>query len=149
MKLEFTVPGKPQAQQRPFFSTAGGHVRALERRESRNAKAVIQFWAIKAMREQGWDITHQDVRVTLDSYFAVPKSFSKKKTEAALSGKIRPGHKGDVDNLFKNATDALNAVVYQDDCQIVEGVSRKFYGVQDCQHFVIEVVGDENKGHTS
>jgi Holliday junction resolvase RusA-like endonuclease len=60
----------------------------------------------------------------------IPKSWSKKKTAAALAGELRPASKPDLDNLEKAVTDALNQVVYYDDSLIVEKTSRKVYGAR-------------------
>lgn len=72
-----------------------------------------------------WDIP---VRVKITAFYAIPKSFSKKKTEEAESGKIRPLTKPDIDNVVKIVCDALNKVAYRDDTQVIEVVACKYYG---------------------
>jgi Holliday junction resolvase RusA-like endonuclease len=57
----------------------------------------------------------------------VPKSWSIKKRDAALSGAMRPVSKPDWDNYGKIASDALNKVVYLDDSQIVTALVMKEY----------------------
>lgn len=58
----------------------------------------------------------------------VPKSWSKRDRDAALSGIIRPTGKPDYDNLEKLASDAMNGIVYKDDAQIVRATVEKRYG---------------------
>jgi Holliday junction resolvase RusA-like endonuclease len=58
---------------------------------------------------------------------AVPKSYSKKRTEACLSGLERPIKKPDWDNVAKSICDAINGIVYIDDTQIVDAHVTKVY----------------------
>lgn len=76
----------------------------------------------------------QDVKLegalsmTVNIYCQIPKSTPKKTKTRMICGEIRPAtHTGDIDNLFKAISDALNGLAYEDDSQIVEGVVRKFY----------------------
>lgn len=52
------------------------------------------------------------------------------------SAKINPGFiykisRPDIDNIFKLVADAMNGIVYHDDCQIVKMESSKIYGPAD------------------
>jgi Holliday junction resolvase RusA-like endonuclease len=62
-------------------------------------------------------------------YRAIPKSFSKRRREAAERGELRPITKPDLDNYVKAAKDALKGVVWADDSQIVDYIEPfgKFY----------------------
>lgn len=54
-------------------------------------------------------------------YKATPRSFSKKKTQMAEEGRVRPlGARNDYDNLIKAVKDALNKIYWRDDGHIVE-----------------------------
>jgi len=57
----------------------------------------------------------------------VPKSWSKRDRETALSGGIHPTTVPDGDNIEKVIGDALNEIVWQDDKQIVRGMWIKEY----------------------
>lgn len=67
------------------------------------------------------------VKIKIDAYFTIPKSASKKKKEAMITGAIRPTKKPDCDNIAKIICDALNGLAYLDDKQIVELTVNKFY----------------------
>lgn len=69
----------------------------------------------------------KQLRMHIEAYFAIPKSFSKKKKEAALNCDIRPTVKPDCDNISKNICDALNGIVFADDKQIVSLEVDKYY----------------------
>ena len=66
-----------------------------------------------------------DVRIM--AYYGIPKSTSKKKHKLMLFKAVRPTKKPDCDNLCKIYLDALNAVAYKDDVQVVDLQVRKFY----------------------
>jgi len=57
----------------------------------------------------------------------IPQSYSKKRTEACLSGLERPAKKPDIDNVAKAFLDAMNGTVYLDDTQVVELNIKKVY----------------------
>lgn len=59
----------------------------------------------------------------IDFFFTVPKSWTKKKKEAAKWHTSKP----DLDNLEKGVKDALNGIVYKDDSQVCLLQSRKQY----------------------
>lgn len=61
--------------------------------------------------------TAAPVYMSVVFYFPVAKSWSKAKKEAAIDGFVT--QKPDLTNLIKSIEDALNGVVYVDDCQIV------------------------------
>lgn len=58
---------------------------------------------------------------------AVPKSWSKKDTAAALAHDIRPDVKPDFDNIAK-MVDGMKGIVWVDDKQVVDGRQLKWYG---------------------
>jgi Holliday junction resolvase RusA-like endonuclease len=66
------------------------------------------------------------LKVTVEAFFEVPRSWSKVKRENALCGLLRPIGKPDADNVLK-CTDALNGVVWRDDSQIVMAIISKRY----------------------
>ena len=67
------------------------------------------------------------VRVDVIACFPVPASWPRKKRADALSGALRPTTKPDADNLLK-VLDAFDAVVWDDDKQVVFASVEKVYG---------------------
>lgn len=59
---------------------------------------------------------------------SVPASWSKKMRAQALAGEIYPAKKPDMDNVVKAICDSFNAIVWEDDVQVVDLVARKRYG---------------------
>ena len=126
-KLKFEVPGSPIGQGRPKFSTINGHAKAYDPEKSRNYKAYIRMLATQAMKDSGFTMIEGPCCLSINAYFEVPKSKSKKFREAALSGLERPTKKPDLSNIIKGIEDALNGLVYKDDSSIVSLKIQKYY----------------------
>ena len=122
----FTVPGKPQ-----------GHARA---RTSYNAKKKAMssttpdktvlyenFIATRYMEAAGEQRFSDGayIKARIQAFYEIPKSSSKVKKTAMLSGELLPTKKPDIDNIVKAVLDALNEVAYRDDTQVVELQVRK------------------------
>ena len=60
----------------------------------------------------------------------VPKSYSKKRTEACLSGFEHPTKKPDIDNVAKAFLDAMNGIIYKDDTQVIQLHVNKVYALE-------------------
>lgn len=68
------------------------------------------------------------LQIAVDIVFPVPASWPAWKREAALDGTVAHTTKPDADNVLKAAKDSCNGIVWLDDCQVVETVTRKRYG---------------------
>jgi Holliday junction resolvase RusA-like endonuclease len=66
----------------------------------------------------------------------IPKSCTKKRLEDIANGSEKPTKKPDSSNILKSVEDAMNGVVYKDDCQIINHHITKVYsslpGVDIC-----------------
>ena len=115
--IRFTLPGEAVPQQRPRFSTFGGHARAYDPPKSRDYKTLVKLAASDAMGDIPPSL--ESVTVGIFVYLPVPKSWGKRKTALALSGKLLPKTHGmDVDNLAKSVMDGMTGIVYKDDSQV-------------------------------
>ena len=118
-KLKFTVLGKPQAQQRPKFNSFTK--RAHDPKESAEYKSNVRAMATVAVLENNWTMCHREMPVSVNiiSYRPIPTSVPMWKKNAAIHGLIPPlGRNADIDNVMKGILDAMNGVVYEDDCQV-------------------------------
>jgi Holliday junction resolvase RusA-like endonuclease len=69
------------------------------------------------------------LELSLLAVFAVPASWSGKRKREALAGIIHKTTRPDLENSVKGALDALQSIVYRDDCQVVCYAScAKIYG---------------------
>lgn len=126
-KLMFEIPGSPIGQGRPKFSTINGHAKAYDPEKSRNYKAYVRLLATQAMKDSGFTMIEGPCCLSIDAYFEVPKSKSKKFREAALSGLEYPTKKPDLSNIIKGIEDAINGLAYKDDALIVRLNTVKLY----------------------
>lgn len=99
--------------------------------KQKNAFAVIRFAAVQAMQESGNQEPFDGaVKLTLLAERPIPKSFSKKKRDAAIRHEIWPKGKPDLSKYLRLCEDAIKGVVYTDDARICGHENWKWYGIQ-------------------
>lgn len=125
MKLEFTIPGKAVAKQ-SFRYTRDG-----QKYTDKEVKGYANWVRLCFQRAYPEHLPsmffEKPLKVYIQAFFEIPKSYSKKKREKCLAGLIRPTVKPDTDNISKNIKDALNGIAYPDDKQVVTETIEKFY----------------------
>ena len=119
------MPGDPHGKGRPKFARRGNFVQTYTDKKTTSYEELVKFYANIAMVDL--DPLQGAVAVYIYIKLAVPKSYSKKRTEACLSGLERPTKKPDWDNVAKSICDAMNGIVYMDDTQIVDAHVTKVY----------------------
>lgn len=125
MQIHFQVEGDPKGKGRPRFSTFGKFTRVYTDKQTLDYEAVIKSCAVDAMGST--DPLETAVSVFLYVRLAVPQSYSKKRTEACLSGLEKPCKKPDIDNIAKTYLDAMNGVIFKDDTQVIDLHVKKVY----------------------
>lgn len=120
--LIIELSGDPKGKGRPRFSRKSGV--AYTPAPTRNYEAALRLAAqavmLSAVPVEG------PLKVVVDAFFGVPRSWSIRKRESALLGLLRPTGRPDLDNIVK-VLDALNGVVWRDDSQIVLAIVSKRY----------------------
>ena len=124
--VTFLVEGNPVGKQRPRFSRRGKFVSTYTPTKTRDYETIIKEAAQKAMGSS--EPVETPVTVAIYITVPVPSSYSKKRTEACLSGSERPIKKPDIDNISKCFLDAMNEIVYLDDTQVLTLHVTKVYG---------------------
>lgn len=107
--------------------------------QPRSGKPFISFYVDKettaykdalgqlgAILMRGRPPTVRPLYLQMTVYRGIPKSWSVREREAALSGRDRPTGKPDADNFLK-IVDGLNEIVWNDDSQIIEANVIKVY----------------------
>ena len=137
MRFEFIVYGKPVPKGRPRFFVRKGFVSTYTPQETKKAENTVG----KSAKLAGVKCIGKGVPVAIKMKFVmpIPKSFSKKKREDAISGKLKCTTKPDIDNLAK-IIDGLNKIAWEDDSQIVSATFEKVYGEEPRTEFVIEEI---------
>jgi Holliday junction resolvase RusA-like endonuclease len=140
MEVSFTVPGDPKGKQRPYSGKDrnGNTVMftpAQTVRYENLVKTVYQF-ECRGKRLNG------AIEAVITGVFSVPKSESKKKREAMLSGKIHYTKKIDCDNLAKIILDSLNKIAFEDDKQVCSLIVKKEYGEEPMVRVTLREIGE-------
>lgn len=124
--------GVPKGKGRPRFSRKSGV--PYTPAKTRSYEADLCKTARKVMGKRA--LLQGPLHVRCLAAFPIMPSWTKRKKEAARIGDELPTKKPDADNILK-MLDALNGVVWNDDCQIVKAEIEKYYAEQPL--FRIEV----------
>lgn len=112
----FIFDGEAVAKGRPRFTTRGGFGRTYTPQRTVDFEIAIGLHAQLAMRGAGGPACEEPVSVRIAISRKPPRSWSRKRREAALGQPItgRP----DLDNQAKAILDGLNTVAFLDDAQV-------------------------------
>lgn len=115
--MKLIIPGKPFAKQRPRFSTKTG--------ATYTPKATVSFEnTVRAIAAQTFvEPVQGPVILTIDAYFQMPRSWSRKKKDEHCGGWHT--QQPDLDNIIKAIKDGLNRVAFIDDKQVSYVIARK------------------------
>jgi Holliday junction resolvase RusA-like endonuclease len=110
--IRLTIPGPPQGKGRARF----GNGRAYTPAKTVAYEKQIAAAAREAMH--GREPLDGPVHVVVNAFFAVPKSWSKKRRADAMQRLAWHTGKPDGDNIAKAVCDGLNGITWADDCQV-------------------------------
>lgn len=128
--VTFTILGKPASKGRPRFSTAGGYARSYTPAKTIEYENLVRMeW-----EKSGAKKLEGVIFATINAYFPIPKSVSKKKRKE-LDGAFYT-KKPDCDNIAKIILDALNGIAYDDDSQIACLSVMKLYDADETKVMV-------------
>lgn len=124
--VTYMVEGNPVGKGRPRFAKRGNFVSTYTPTKTRDYESVIKDAAKLAIGSS--EPLETPVTVAIYITVPIPQSYSKKRTEACLSGFEKPIKKPDIDNIAKCFLDAMNEIVYKDDTQVLTLHVTKVYG---------------------
>ena len=130
MKIKFVVPGKPVPKGRPRFSRKTGRT-YTPNDTSKYEKMVRECYG------DNYFFNDEYIKITVIAKFEIPQSYSKKKKQEALNGKVFPT-KCDLDNIVKSITDGLNGTAFKDDRYIVGIEAKKIFAEESETIIIIE-----------
>ena len=133
--VTFTVDGDPVPKGRPRFARRGQFVQTYT--DSKTLEYETRVATLARLAIGSSEPLKGHLSVYLYLRYAVPASYSKKRTEACLNGLEYP-KKVDLDNCYKSITDAMNGIVYADDSQIVEAHILKCYSLEPGANVMIQ-----------
>jgi len=126
--VTFKVDANPVGKQRARYVKRGNFVQTYTPDKTRTYESLIKEAAMQAMGSS--EPLETPVNLYLYIRAPIPKSYSKKKVADCLNGLEKPIKKPDASNVLKSVEDAMNGVVYKDDCQIVNFHVSKVYSSQ-------------------
>lgn len=121
----FAIDGNPVPKGRPRFAKRGKFVQTYTPQKTKDYEQSVRDAALSAMGSA--DPLETPVAVYLYIRMPIPASYSKKRVQDCLTGVEMHTKKPDWDNVAKAVTDAMNGIVYLDDCQIVSAHVKKVY----------------------
>jgi Holliday junction resolvase RusA-like endonuclease len=124
--VTFMVEGTPVPKGRPRFARRGKFVSTYSPKTTVDYETKVSEVAQVAMGSS--EPLETPVGAYIYITLPIPASYSKKRTQACLSGEERPTKKSDIDNFCKAVFDGMNGIVFVDDSQIVSLHSTKVYG---------------------
>ena len=119
-QFNLVVPGKPICKSRPRFTRAG---HTYTDKKTFNHEKTVRIMGKSIMK--GDPPTKDQLELDIAFVFEMPKSWSLKKRAEKLG--TPHGVRPDLDNLIK-IVDALNNVVWEDDCQVARLTAMKMWG---------------------
>ena len=137
MKFRFMVPGEPVGKGRPRVVRRGGFTQTYTPEKTASYENLVK---LEFQRQGGRMLKDGPVFLSIQAWYGIPKSVSKRKREAMMGGLIRPTRKPDCDNVAKVIADALNGLAWRDDSQVVSLLVVKRFGEEPGVEVTIEEV---------
>jgi len=126
IQIMFTIYGEPVPKGRPRFSTKGKFPVAYTPEKTKAYEFEVGMMAVAAMG--GSKPLEGALEAFIYVTFAVPDSYSKKRTEACLNDSEKHTKRPDLDNVIKSVIDGMDKIVFLNDSQITSIHSTKVYG---------------------
>lgn len=123
--FEFTIYQKPLPKKATEFFNVRRAIRGFN--PSKKDMEIFQ-WAVLSGRHAPPYPLRGAVKIKLEFYFSIPKSFTKKRRIEIANGNDHHYIRPDIDNLCKFYFDALKELFFHDDCQVTQLEAVKRYG---------------------
>ena len=136
MRINFTIPGKPQGKGRPRVDTRTGKVYTPKKTSDYEARVRILY----QIAAKGY-VFPSGVPICIQIMAYYPMAKKMKADRAGHYSLVKP----DIDNVSKIVLDGLNGVAYHDDNQIAMLMARKMNAPEngDCVEVSIYELSDE------
>lgn len=114
--LVIEIPGNPVGKGRPRLGIGRVYTPAKTRAWEKSARVLAKLAVMRA----GWDLTESAIEVWILACFEPPKSWTKARIAESHKGGRWHSQKPDGDNIAKACLDALDEIVFRDDCQVAK-----------------------------
>ena len=123
--FHFTVPGEPVAKGRARSYKRGNFIQHVTPEKTVLYENLIKMIALEAMN--GARPLEGAISLRIQAHFPIAASWSKKKKEEAITGRLKATKKPDADNIAKIVGDALNGIAFADDSAVTHLIVTKGY----------------------
>lgn len=131
------VEGKIKGKARPRM-TKQGHT------YTPNDTVTYENWVKLCYQNQDGRWLEGSIKAIIMIWFAIPKSYTKKRIKAIKEGLEYPQKKPDIDNVTKIILDSLNKIAYEDDSQVTDlEVMKRFTEGKERVEIILEVIDNE------
>lgn len=131
MQIEFIIPGEIRGKERP----RAGKYHFYTPRSTEEFECYVRQCYVQAV---GKTFFRGPVQVHITVYRKIPKSWSRKRRDAAVNQPCIT--KPDADNVIKSILDALNGTAYQDDAAVYSVTCEKLY-TAGYEHALVSLEG--------
>ena len=115
--MQLEILATPQPKLRPRFTRSG---KTFTPQKTREYEELIRAAYISQYGNEPMYGRDEALAVNAEFWFVPPKSWSVRKTKAALASWLPHTSRQDIDNLLKAILDALRGLAYVDDTQVVQ-----------------------------
>jgi Holliday junction resolvase RusA-like endonuclease len=119
-QIEFEVFGQPQGKARAKtvrLPNGFSHSYTPEKTVNYESAIIAAFLAVVG---NGYIPVDHELAITIDAYYQIPASCTKKRRALMANNLLRPKIKPDSDNIAKIVCDSLSKIAYVDDTRIVD-----------------------------
>lgn len=115
VEIGFTIPGRPQGKptSRVFVSKTGKPIQYAGAKQGEYKARIQEAW--NRVQPADWQPHEGPVFLSIQAYFLIPKSWSKRRKATELFYVGKP----DADNMVKAIGDALTGLAWRDDKQVM------------------------------
>lgn len=125
MTVTFEILGDPKGKGRHRSAVVGGKIRTYTPEATASYENLVK---VMYLQQVGNKRLQGAIHADIVAFYTIPKSWAKKRKQAAEEGAQRPQTKPDCDNIAKIILDSLNGIAYDDDKQVVSLTICKYYG---------------------
>lgn len=137
--LKFRLNVIPRGQARVRHTVRNGISMAYKNKDQQADERTLEALLAPYVPERP---LHGMLSLSIQVMMPIPKSFSLKKVESALSRTLRPTTKPDLSNVIKHLEDVMQRMrFFSDDKQIVTLYARKIYDDTPGYHVTLREIG--------
>lgn len=138
--IQFTIKGEIKTKQRPRATIIGGHARVYS---SKDTIMYENYVKSEFQRQCAYYLGTSPIKATIIAYF-LPSAELLKYAGGNVNCIACMKNK-DLDNIAKTILDALNGLAYEDDKQIVELHTEKYYTPQNMEYVTVKLESLEDE----